>query len=194
MATSKNPTQLVTGLVRFCHCHVFVPKAPPGNPKKKDGTDVLKYSVAILIPKTDVAQIDAVNAGVAAAAELGKGKWGGKIPLNLKRPLRDGDTESNDPAYAGHMFMNANSDSKPNVVKSENGMIVPITERDEFYSGVFGRASVNFYAFDVAGNKGVAVGLNNLQKIKDGANLGGGRTDAAEDFATPFEVEDDLAG
>ena len=63
-----------------------------------------------------------------------------------------------------------------------------ILERSEVYSGVYGRASINLYAFNSNGNRGIACGLNNLQKISDGEPLGG-KSRAEDDFST--EDDDD---
>ena len=99
----------------------------------------------------------------------------------IKNPLRDGDTERpDDEAYANSYFINANSSAAPGIVDANCN---PILERSEVYSGVYGRASISFYAFNSNGNKGIACGLNNLQKIRDGEPLGG-RTRAEDDFAT----------
>ena len=98
---------------------------------------------------------------------------------DLKLPLRDGDKErKGDPAYAGCMFINANSSSAPGIVDADCN---PILDRSEVYSGVYGRASINLYAFNSNGNKGIACRLNNLQKIRDGEPLGG-KSSAASDF------------
>lgn len=59
----------------------------------------------------------------------------------------------------------------------------PIIDRSEMYSGVKGRASINLYAYNINGNRGIACGLNNLQKISDGTPLGG-KSRAEDDFAT----------
>lgn len=105
----------------------------------------------------------------------------------LKTPLRDGDSERpDDPVYANAYFVNANNSSAPGIVDADRQ---PILERSEIYSGVYGRASVNFYAFNTNGNKGIACSLNNLQKIRDGEPLGG-KSNAEEDFAT--EDDDDF--
>ena len=102
------------------------------------------------------------------------------MPANFKNPLRDGDAErSEDENYADSMFINANSARKPGLVDAD---LNPILDREDFYSGCFGRASVNFYAFNVSGNKGVACGLNNLQKLEDGERLSGGGATAEQDF------------
>lgn len=104
----------------------------------------------------------------------------------LKTPLRDGDLERpDDPAYADAYFINANSATAPGIVDADRQ---PILERSEVYSGVYGRASINLYAFNSNGNKGIACGLNNLQKIRDGEPLGG-KSRAEDDFATDDEED-----
>ena len=165
-------TKVITGLVRFSYLTVFEPKSvEEGGPKK--------YSVSLLIPKTDKKTIKAIEAAIEAAKEEGKAKLGGKIPANLKTPLRDGDEDRpEDEVYAGCMFVNANSPRKPGIVDEDVNEII---DRDEIYSGAYGRASINFYAYNVGASKGIACGLNNIQKLKDGERLGGG-TSAEEDF------------
>lgn len=99
----------------------------------------------------------------------------------LKTPLREGDLERpDDEAYANSYFINANSATAPGIVDADKNTII---DRSEVYSGVYGRASINLYAFNSNGNKGIACGLNNLQKIKDGEPLGG-KSRAEDDFAT----------
>ena len=129
-----------------------------------------------------------MKAAIKAALEEGKAKFGGKIPVTYKNPLRDGDAERpDDENYENSYFINANSARKPGLV-DEN--LDPIIDKDDFYSGCFGRASINFYAFNVSGNKGVAAGLNNLQKLEDGVRLSGGGASAEEDFGA--DNDDDL--
>ena len=102
----------------------------------------------------------------------------------IKNPLRDGDAERpDDETYKDSYFINANSATAPGIV---DAVRQPILERSEVYSGVYGRASINFYAFNSNGNKGIACGLNNLQKISDGEPLGG-KTRAEDDFADEDE-------
>jgi hypothetical protein len=171
-------TKVITGKVRFSYANVFEPKAAQegGEPK---------YSVSILIPKEDKKTLKKIAKAIEAAKEAGKAKFGGKIPNNLKLPLRDGDEErEDDAAYEGMMFINANSTNKPGIVDKD---VNPILDREDFYSGCYGKASVNFYAFNVSGNKGIACGLNNLQFLEDGERLAGGSS--AED---DFGGEDDL--
>lgn len=179
----ENSTKVVTGKVRFCYVNVFEPTA-------MNEDDTPKYNICILIPKTDTKTLEKINKAIEAAKQAGKAKLAdknGKIPSNLKLPLRDGDDErSDDPAFEGMYFINANSQRKPSIVDCS---LNPIMNRDEFYSGCYGRASINFYAFNVS-SKGIAAGLNNLQKLEDGEMLAGGST-AEEDFGGDNAVQDD---
>ena len=103
----------------------------------------------------------------------------GKVPANVKTPSRDGDVEkSDDPVFINSYFINANSFRKPQVVDAN---LNPIMSKDEFYSGCFGRVSLNFFAYNVPASKGIAAGLCNIQKLEDGERLDGGRS-AEEDF------------
>lgn len=142
-----------------------------------------KYNICILVPKSDTKTLTAIEKAIDAAKELGKAKIAdknGRIPSNLKVPLRDGDEERpDDPAFENCYFINANSTRKPGVVDVN---LDPIMDKSEFYSGCYGRASLNFYAYNVTNSKGIACGLNNLQKLEDGEALAGGSS-AAEDFA-----------
>lgn len=181
MSTQTAPsTKVVTGKVRFSYCNIWEPQSiDEGSPKK--------YSVSLIIPKSDTKTLDLVRAAIEAAKEAGKAKFGGKIPANLKLPLRDGDVERpEDDAYANSFFLNANATNKPGIVDKN---VQPILEQDEVYSGCYGRASITFYAFNTNGNKGIACGLNNLQKLEDGESLGG-RSRAEDDFAD--SAADDL--
>jgi len=180
----ENSTKVVTGKVRFCYANVFEPTA------MNEG-DTPKYNICILIPKTDTKTLEKINKAIEAAKQAGKAKLAdknGKIPSNLKLPLRDGDDErSDDPAFEGMYFINANSQRKPSIVDKE---LNPIMEKEEFYSGCYGRASINFYAFNIS-SKGIAAGLNNLQKLEDGEMLAGGST-AEEDFGGENGWDDKL--
>lgn len=179
----ENSTKVVTGKVRFCYVNVFEPTA------MNEG-DTPKYNICVLIPKTDTKTLEKINKAIEAAKQAGKAKLAdknGRIPANLKLPLRDGDEERpDDPAFEDHYFINANSMRQPSIVDRS---LNPIMSRDEFYSGCYGRASINFYAFNVS-SKGIAAGLNNLQKLEDGEMLAGGST-AEEDFGGENAVKDD---
>ena len=116
-------------------------------------------------------------------------KWGGKIPPNLKLPLRDGDIERpDDEAYAGSWFLNANSRQAPEVVDRK---VQRILDQSEVYSGCYGQISVTFYGFNTNGNRGIAAGLGNIQKLRDGEPLGG-KANAAEEFET-YDDDDFLS-
>jgi hypothetical protein len=174
-------TKVVTGKARLSYVHVFEPHAI------EDGQEP-KYSVCLLIPKSDKETLRKIKAAVEAAKTAGAAKWGGKVPANLKTPLRDGDEERSDqPEYEGHYFINCSSKTKPGVVDAR---VQPILDSTEIYSGCYGRASINFYAFNTAGNKGIACGLNNIQKLADGDYLGG-RSRAEDDFDAVDDFEDD---
>lgn len=149
-----------------------------------------RYSVSLLIPKDDKETINAIEKAIDAAIEEGIGKFGGKKPNKaaIKLPLRDGDIERDDEAYKGHYFINANSLTAPQIVDKA---VKPILDRSEVYSGCYARVSISFYAFNSNGNKGIACGLGNIQKIRDGKPLGG-RSNATDDF-TSLEDDDFLA-
>lgn len=168
-------TQVITGEVRFCYVHAFEPFALDGNDPR--------YSVCLLIPKSNEKMVAEIKQCIQNAAQVGISKFGGKIPPNMKSPLRDGDLERpDDEAYKGCYFINANSKLRPCVVYQNRK---PIIDSTEFYSGCYGHASINFFAFNVNGNRGIACGLNHLMKTRDGEPLGG-RSRVEDDFAELF--------
>lgn len=175
-------TKVVTGTVRLSYANVWEPKSING------GTE--KYSVSLIIPKSDKKTLAAIDAAVDAAIEEGIAKFGGKKPNKaaIKLPLRDGDTERDDEAYADSYFINANSLTPPQIVDQN---VNPIMTRSEIYSGVYARVSINFYAFNSNGNKGVACGLGNIQKVRDGQPLGN-RSTAEDDFTALDDTDDDF--
>ncbi|MGN0179798.1 MAG: DUF2815 family protein [Monoglobaceae bacterium] len=175
----NNPMKVITGPdTRWSYANVWEPKSINGG--------AAKYSVSLIIPKSDTKTIAKIEAAIKAAYDEGQVKLKGNgrsVPAltAIKTPLRDGDTERpDDSAYANSYFINANSSTAPGIVDADCN---PIMTRSEVYSGVYGRASINFYAFNSNGNKGIACGLNNLQKIRDGEPLGG-KSSAASDFGT----------
>ena len=185
MSKFANPTKVITGVnTRWSYANVWDPKSING------GTP--KYSVSLIIPKSDTATVNKLQAAIQAANEEGESKLKGNgktVPAlsSLKTPLRDGDLERpDDEAYKNAYFINANSGTAPGIVDADRQ---PILDRSEVYSGVYGRASINMYAFNSNGNRGIACGLNNLQKIRDGEPLGG-KSRAEDDFAT--EEDDDF--
>lgn len=180
-------TKVITGpKTRWSYANVWEPKSINGSKPK--------YSVSLIIPKSDTETVKKIEAAIQAAYEEGQAKLKGSgrsVPSlsAIKNPLRDGDMERPDDAvYAGCYFVNANSPNAPGIVDSS---CQPILERSEVYSGVYGRASISFYAFNSSGNKGIACGLNNLQKIRDGEPLGG-RSSAESDFANTEDMDDFL--
>lgn len=172
MAAQKNSIKVVTGKVRLSFCNLFTPRSMnEGGP--------LKYSVSILIPKSDTAMVDKFNKAFEEARNSNAAFFGGSVPKGLKGGLRDGDEERDDEAYAGHYFVNANSDNRPQVVDADMNEIL---DPNEVYSGCYGRVSVNLYPYNTNGAKGIACGLQNVMKLEDGEKLSGGST-AAQDFA-----------
>ena len=178
---NQNNTKVVTGVVRLSYANVWEPKSINGGAEK--------YSVSLIIPKSDKKTISEIEKAIDNAIKEGASKFGGKIPNKaaLKLPLRDGDLERDDEAYKDSFFVNANSTTAPQIVDTH---VQPILDRNEVNSGVYARVSVNFYAFNSNGNKGIACGLGNIQKVRDGEPLSG-RTNAADDFTT-LEDEDFL--
>ena len=190
-AVFKNETKVVTGKVRLSYANIFEPKSINGSDPK--------YSVSLIIPKSDKQQIKVIEEAIKNAMERDKSKLvnkAGKIPANLKTPLRDGDDERpEDENYADSYFLNANSNKAPAVVGLEKdiatGKAIPLGS-DDVYSGCYARVSVNFYGFNTNGNVGIAAGLGNVQKIDDGERLGGG-SDPEEDFEfEEVDAEDDF--
>ena len=184
MSKNSNPMKVVTGVnTRWSYVNAWEPKSING------GTP--KFSVSLIIPKSDTKTVAKIKAAIEAAYKEGEAKLKGNsrtVPAlsAIKTPLRDGDAERpDDPASANSYFMNANSNPAPGIVDAD---CQPILDRSEVYSGVYGRASVNFYAFNSNGNRGIACSLNNLQKIRDGEHLGG-KTSAEDAFATDDEED-----
>lgn len=183
ITAKRTGTKVTTGKVRLSYAHLFEPHAIEGNEPK--------YSVSVIIPKSDKETLQAIKDAVNQAKEDGKAKWNGKVPANVKTPLRDGDTErEGDEAYAGCYFLNANSKNKPGIVDKD---VQPILDQSEVYSGCYARLTLNFYAYAASGNKGIAAGLGNVQKLEDGEPLGG-FTRAEDDFEAIELAEDDFLG
>lgn len=169
---NQNNTKVIVPC-RFSYLHCWEPDSVNGGDPK--------YSVSAIIPKSDTKTVNAIKAAIEQAKKDSVSKWGGKVPANLKLPLRDGDIDRpDDEAYAGCYFFNANSRQAPQVVDSK---VQPILDQSEVYSGCYGKLSVTFYGYNSNGNRGIAAGLGNIQKLKDGESLGG-RTSAADDFQT----------
>lgn len=188
MATESKATKVVTGKVRLSYAHLFEPYSFSEDQEKK-------YSVCVLIPKSDKATVTKIKKAIEAAKANGAEKFGAKWEKAKHTiPLRDGDAELEEgkkegAEYEGHYFINVSSKNKPQVVDSQ---VQPILDATEVYSGCYGRVSINFYPYDTAGNRGIGAGLNNVQKLADGESLGG-RTRAEDDFEIEDEDDDFLA-
>ena len=166
-------TKVVTGInTRLSYANIWEPKSINGGKEK--------YSVSLIIPKSDTKTVTAIEKAIDAAIEEGIGKFGGEKPnkVALKLPLRDGDLEKDDVNYKDAYFINANSITAPQIVDKQ---VQPILDQAEVYSGCYARVSISFYAFNTNGNRGVACGLGNIQKIRDGEPLGG-HSSASDDF------------
>lgn len=155
---------------RLSYANLFEPKGFPGQDPK--------YSTACLIPKDDKETLEVIKFSIKEAIERDKDKkWGGKVPKDLRMPLRDGDEDRpEDETYEGQFFLNANASSKrqPKLLTRVKGQTA--TEED-LYSGCFAVAIVNFYGYNTSGNKGVGVGLVGVQKLADGERLAGANVD-----------------
>lgn len=178
--------RLVLKNVRLSYAHVWEPK--PAQEADRDA----KFTTSIIIPKSDTEQIKKIEAAIEEVLRTdGPGKFGGKIPPRgtLKLPLRDGDTERDDEAYRDSMFLNASSKTRPGIVDQN---VEPILDRDEIYSGVYVNISIDFYAFNVKTQRGIACGLGNIQKVRDGEALGGGAIKAESEFAVVDDSDSDF--
>ncbi len=165
--------KVITGKVRFSYVNVFSPIA------QEDGKPA-KYSIALIIPKTDRETIDAINLAVYDCKRENMAVWGGSIPDGLKGGLRDGDLEKNDVAYDDSYFINCTSTAKPGVCDKD---CVDIIRPSQFYSGCYGRASITFYAYNNSPDmQGIGCTINNVQKLADGEKLGA-FCSPAEDFS-----------
>lgn len=161
MATEK----VLTPKFRVSFPAVFVPRAA------MDGAEP-KYSVVMLFPKTaDLSKLKAI------AKQALVEKWGDKIPKDLRSPFRDGNEKELD-GYADCIFITASSKMKPGLVDGQKQEII---SADEFYAGCYARATVNAYAYDRNGNRGVSFGLQNIQKLEEGEPFSG-RTRPEDDF------------
>lgn len=178
-------TKVITDVVRLSFVHLFEPYAAEAGQEPK-------YSVTVLIDKQDKEMYKAMQRAINEAKELGKSKWKGRIPNDLDVSLRDGDEKLDDDGnpfdgFAGHWYVNAKCKNKPGII---DAFKQEITDSTKVYSGCYARVSVNFYGYNVSGNRGIACGLNNVQFVKDGEPLGG-RSRAEDDFDEYVDEDDD---
>ena len=177
-------TNVTTGEVRFSYVHVFKPYSAV------QGQDE-RYSVTILVPKSDADTMARINAAIEAAKQRGiADKWGGVCPPIVPTPVYDGDgvRPSDGMPFGeeckGHWVFTAAAkvDYPPEVV---DRMGNPIINQSEVYSGMYGRVNVTFYPYMFGGKKGIGCGLGPVQKLRDGEPLGGGSVTAAQAFGSP---------
>ena len=183
-------TQITTGKVRFSYCNLFTPRAV------QEGATP-KYSVTLLIPKSDRATMQKIKAAMDEAKQkFMTSNSGKKLPTNLKSTLYDGDGERPNGGEFGEeckgcYVITVSSRQKPIVV---DNMRNAITDPLEVYSGCYGRASINFFGYSSNGKKGISAGLLSIQKLHDGEALGGSRG-SADDFDDGYrdaEADDDF--
>lgn len=189
MSNQKNvnsrANHFVTGLSRLSYVHLNQPYAHQGGGEAK-------FSVTVLVPKTDTKTRAAIDAAIAAATQLGIQKqWNGAKPPVIATPIYDGDGlrpngEAFGPECKGHWVFTASSkaDRRPRVVDSA---IQDILDPSELYSGIYGRVGVDAYPYNVSGKRGIAFGLTNVQKLMDGEPLGSVTT-AEDDFGEPVSA------
>ena len=155
-----------------------------------------KYSVCVMIPKSDTATVAAVKAAIEAATEEGlKTKFGGK-KAGLKKPLRDGDEKDEDGVrvkgdeFKDMYFLNASGFRQPIILDKNRNEVI---NKSEVYSGCWANVAINFYAYDAGTSKGIAAGLNAIRKLRDDENLGGGvSVESAKGMFEDIEDEDDI--
>lgn len=175
------PTKVLTSEVRLSYTSLVEPRTNTNDPNA-----VPKYSVMLLIPKTDVAVKQNIDASIEAAASDAQGKiWNGVRPPVMPVPIHDGDGVRDDgTAYGdeckGCWVITASSKNKPQVVHQRdiNTELLP----QDIYSGMYARVTINFFGYNKAGKRGIGCGLGNVMKTRDGDPLAGGAS-AAADFA-----------
>ena len=182
-------TRVVTGKVRLSFPHLF-------EPQQINGEGDPKYSVMLLIPKSDKATIKALKDAEAEAAELGvSGKFKGKA-MNADSIVKDGDEDGSAEDYPereGHLYMTVSSNQKyrPGVVDRR---VQPIIDQSEVYSGVYAKVSMTAFPYTYGQNKrGVSCGLNNVQVLGGGDSLAGGKRAEEEFEAVDGDASDDGA-
>jgi hypothetical protein len=184
---NENPKHVVTGEARLSYVHILQPYANRNN----GATAEEKYSVTVLIPKSDLATMQRINAAIEAATQEGAtSKWKGRPP-RVATPVHDGDGQRPSdgaefgPECKGHWVFTASckADRKPRVVDAS---VQDIMDPTKVYSGVYGRVGVDFFPYDNSGKKGVGCGLTNVQILRDGEPLDNRRT-AEDDFGGPAQ-------
>lgn len=174
----NNPAHIVLNNVRLSYVHLTEAYA------QQPGQDP-KFSAVILVPKADPGNKAKIDAAIQAAAQRGREKFGQAFPAQPKISVHDGDgpRPSDGQPFGeecrGCWVFTASSRQRPNVVDLN---LQPILEATEIYSGMYANVGVTFFAYNAPQNKGIGVGLENVQKIADGEPLGGGRAAVEDDF------------
>ena len=169
-------TKVVTGKVRFSYCNIWEAK------ESTDGGDA-KYSVTLLIPKSDTVTLNKIKDAMAEAREnFCKRNGANALPQKPNHTLHDGDgvRDSGDPygpECQGCYVITVSNKQKPIIVDNFRNTI---TDPGEVYSGCYGRASINFYGYNRNGKKGISASLLSVQKLSDGEPFG--TVGSADDF------------
>lgn len=183
-------TKVITGKVRFSYANISEARVPQG------GGDP-KYSVTLLIPKSDTVTIGKIKDAIAEARENFVKKNGANaLPVKPNHTMHDGDgtRDSGDPygpECKGCYVITVSSKNPPVIVDNFRNEI----NASEVYSGCYGRAAINFYGYSKNGKKGISAGLLSIQKLHDGEPLGGAMG-SADDFDDDYNdgADDDFMG
>lgn len=184
-------TVIRTPIFRVSFPSVFEKSGPPGT-----APDKLKYSVVMLFDTREIAkdpkQKALWEAMLKAAKDCAREKWADKIPAGLMSPFRDGKEKEQYEGYGeGVMFCTAKSERRPGVVDQQ---VQRIIDPEDFYPGCYAHADINPYAWSYMGKNGVAFGLQNIQKVKDGEPIGGGASAESSFDAIDEGVETESGG
>jgi dienelactone hydrolase len=187
VANTAAITKVTTGKVRLSYAFLFHPRTQTDD---NGNEQTPKYTVTLLIPKSDTATMSKLRAAQKQALEDGKSsKFGGSIPKKWVDTIHDGDEEADlekNPEYAGHFYVTVGNTRKPGIVDRD---LQPIVDDTEVYSGCYARVSVNAYPYANHGKKGVSFSLRNVQKWADGEPFAG--ISRAEDDFDPIDDDDE---
>lgn len=172
---------VTTGEVRMSYCHLFQPYA--ANPNNEP-----KYSLTVLLPKSDTATLARINAAIEAAKQRGADTcWNGVIPPVCQTPVHDGDgpRPSDGMPFGeeckGHYVFSC-STKADHAVEVVDANMNPIINQSEVYSGMYGRVNFTAFPYNTNGRKGIGFGLGPVQKLRDGEPLGGNFITAQDAF------------
>ena len=181
MALSKN--QMTTGECRFSFVHLAEPYSNNGSEPK--------YSLTVLMPKGDTMSKARFDAAQQSAIQDGVAKkWNGVKPPVLALSIHDGDGvrpngEPFGPECRGHWVFTASSKNPVPMVDENTN---PIIQKTDIYSGCYGRVCISLFPYNSAGKRGIGIGLEAVQKLRDGDPLSG-RVSVSDAFGSPFAVD-----